>query len=95
MLLRYSDLRNKEVINLKTGSRLGYICDLVIKVREGHICAIVVPGPNRFFWIFGRDDDIEIPWDCIERIGDDLILVNFDQPPPRCPRKRPRFFGSG
>ena len=46
MLLRYSDLRNKEVINLKTGSRMGYICDLVIKLHEGRICAIVVPGPS-------------------------------------------------
>jgi len=64
-------------------------------VHEGRICAIVVPGPNRFFWFFGRDDDIEVPWECIERIGDDLILVNFELPPLRCAKKRPRFFGSG
>lgn len=92
MLLRYSDLRNKEVINLKTGSRLGYICDLMLEAEDGKICFIVVPGPNRFFWFFGREDDIEIPWQCIERIGDDLILVCFDHPPLRCQRKRPRFF---
>lgn len=92
MLLRYSDLRNKEVINLKTGGRLGYICDLVLEAPEGRICYIVVPGQSRFFWFFGRGEDIEIPWKCIDRIGDDLILVSFEHPPFRCPQKKPRFF---
>jgi YlmC/YmxH family sporulation protein len=46
-----------------------------VNVDNGHLVAIVVPGPCKYFGLFGRGDDIVIPWGCIRRIGDDLILV--------------------
>ena len=75
-MCRVFDLRRKEVINIRDGARLGYVCDVEIDELEGSVDAIVVPGPARFFGLFGRDEDYIISWDEIEKIGEDIILVS-------------------
>ena len=75
MHCRIVDIRGKEVIDVCTGVRLGFPIDVEVNVDNGHLVAIIVPGPGRYFGLFGRGEDIIIPWDCIRRIGDDLILV--------------------
>lgn len=88
---RIADLRLKEVVNIRDGCRLGFVDDVEIDVECGRVVAIVVPGPCRF-WIFGRDPDYVIPWNGIEKIGEDIILVNFAIPVrPRVREKRSWF----
>ena len=89
MKCKLADLRCKEVINIHTGFRLGYVCDVIVDVVCGHLVAILVPGPCRFFGVFGREDDYLIPWDCIKKIGDDIILVHVEESFKR--EKRGRF----
>lgn len=74
MVCRFSDLRDKEVVNICDGKMLGYVCDLEIDLNTGHLCSIIVPGESRGFG-FSRGGEIIIPWDKIERIGEDAILV--------------------
>jgi YlmC/YmxH family sporulation protein len=78
MECRVTDLRYKEVINIKSGQRLGYVCDVVVDTAAGKVLALVVPGPSRFFGMIGHEDDYIIPWDCISRISEDIILVDGD-----------------
>jgi YlmC/YmxH family sporulation protein len=94
MQCRMSDLRRKEVINVCDGCRLGCVSDLDIRLPEGQICAIIVYGPCRFFGLFGRGEEFYIPWDCIQKIGDDIILIDkpFPRRPPGMERKRRRRF---
>lgn len=70
------ELREKEVINLCDGTRMGCPCDFEFNVYEGAITAIIVPSHNSFFGL-NRADDIVIPWERIERIGTDAILVRI------------------
>ena len=79
---RVTDLRCKEVINVTDGLRLGFVSDVEILLPEGKVLALVVPGPCRFFGLFGRKDDFVIPWNCIRRIGSDIILVELE--PDKC-----------
>lgn len=88
MGVRVTDLRCKEVINVCDGLRLGFVTDVEVKLPEGQIVALVVPGPCRFFGLFGRKDDFVIPWACIRRIGDDIILVEIE--PDKCRVPRPK-----
>ena len=76
MVNRFSNLRRKEVINVCDGCRLGYVGDLELKIPEGEVKALIVFGPCRFFGLFGRGEDYYIPWDCITRFGDDIILID-------------------
>ena len=75
MQVRFRELRRKEVINITDGGRLGYVGDIDLRGPEGQVLAIVVNGPARFFGLFGRGEEYYVPWDCIQRIGDDIILV--------------------
>ena len=77
MVERYSALRCKEVINVADGCRLGYVNDLEIDTDCGKILSVIIPGPCRFLGLSGREDDYVIPWHCIRRIGEDIILVDI------------------
>lgn len=78
MVCRFSEFRDKEVINVRTGTRLGFVCDMQLQVPEGRVTALIVPGRAKFLGLFGREDDYIIPWECITRIGDDLVLIGSD-----------------
>ena len=94
MQCRMRDLRCKEVINISDGCRLGFVSDVDIRVPEGQVIAIVVNGPCRFFGLFGRGAAFYIPWECIQRLGDDIILIDkpFQRREPPQERKRRRKF---
>lgn len=65
----------KEVINIIDGKRLGAITDIEIDAESGKLTAIVVPGNGKFLGLFGRNEDVVIPWEKINKIGLDVILV--------------------
>ena len=89
---RVTELRCKEVINITDGQRLGFVSDVEVQLPEGKVLALVVPGPCRFFGLFGRKDDFVIPWNCMRRIGSDIILVELEPDRCRVPRPKPRWF---
>ena len=80
----------KEVINLCDGCRLGCVGDVEVTVPEGSVKALIVFGPCRFFGLFGRGEDYYIPWECVQKFGDDFILVDkpFRRDPPPPPRRK-------
>ncbi|MGE5544776.1 MAG: YlmC/YmxH family sporulation protein [Bacillota bacterium] len=77
-MIKISDLRTREVVNVQDGRKLGVIKDLDLDVEKGRINALVLPGPNRFINIFTRRDDIVVPWERIVKIGRDVILVEVN-----------------
>ena len=79
---RTRELREKSVISLCNGRHLGNICDYEIDPCNGKIEAIFVPGSGSGFW--NKGEDIRISWECINRIGEDAILVNFELPINDC-----------
>ena len=93
MQCRMVEMRYKEVINICDGCRLGFVGDVEVLLPEGRVTALIVPGPCRFFGLFGRKDDFVIPWNCITRLGDDIILVELPDSPSRRRRdKRPLVY---
>lgn len=90
MLSYFSDLRYREVIDIHTGFRLGYICDAEFDDEGGRICSLITPGKSRFFGLLGREDDYVLPWESIVRVGRDILLVDCKEEFRR--RKRPRRF---
>ena len=69
------DLARKDVINIKDGCRLGFVCDVEIDICNGKIISLIIFGRAKLFGILGREDDLVIPWCSIEKIGEDIILV--------------------
>ena len=77
-MLRIYELRQKEIINVKDGTRFGFVADLEIDDETGKIDKIIVPGPAKVFGVFGREVEYCIPWESIKQVGDDIILVDVD-----------------
>ncbi len=75
MSISTEELKEKEVINILSGEKLGYADDFEIDTETGKIIALVILGRNRFFGLFGREDNIVIPFSEIKLIGHDTILV--------------------
>ena len=77
MMCYFSELRYKEVIDIHTGFRLGYVCDMEFDDKEGCIVSLVTPGKPRFFGLLGREEDYVLPWKDIVRVGNDIILAEI------------------
>lgn len=81
-----TDLRNKDVINKKTGVRLGNVVDCQIDTCTGCVLALVVMGRPRVMGFFSREE-CYVRWEDIEVIGDDIILCSYTHVmPPTAPR---------
>ncbi len=80
MTCRMGDLRNKEVINVKDGTKIGYVSDIDIDMKNARLSSVVIYGRLRWFGLLGRDHDIVIPWSQIKLMGDDAVLVEYDEP---------------
>lgn len=90
MINYFSELRYKEVIDVHSGFRLGYVCDAEFDDAEGRIISLITPGRAKWFGLLGREDDYVLPWKCIVRIGSDIILIDAKEELSR--RKRGRHF---
>ena len=77
MICNASSLKERDVINLCDGRRLGYICDFSIDTECGKICAIYVS--NSIFGFSGQKSVMKINWESISCIGEDTILVRIDE----------------
>lgn len=77
---KISDLRQKEVINVADGKRLGFVCDVEFDLNEGKILAVIVPGSAKITGLFSKNHDYVIPWRSIKKIGDDIIIVEQSNP---------------
>ncbi len=76
---RSSDFKQKEVINVSDGRRLGFVSDVEIDLEQGRIEAIILPVVGKLLGFFGKDSEFIIPWDKIVKIGEDIILVDLDE----------------
>ncbi|HHW98371.1 MAG TPA: YlmC/YmxH family sporulation protein [Firmicutes bacterium] len=80
-MLRVSDLRLREIVNVLDGRRLGLVQDLDIDLDAGRVRGLLAQGaPAKFLGLLGREQDLYIAWEQIIRIGSDVILVELDLP---------------
>ena len=75
-----SELGYKEIINLNNGERLGLLTDsdIIVEEKTGRIISLLMPERKIQFKIFGDLDNIEVPWDSIRKIGNDMIIVELE-----------------
>lgn len=72
------DLKNKEVINIYNGKSMGFVEDITLNLEKGTVEGIVIPqSGGGLFSFFHRGGEIVVPWRCIRRIGDEVVLVEL------------------
>lgn len=77
-MVRASELRLRDVVNVRDGRRLGLIKDIELDVENGRVKAIILPGATRLLGLLGHGEDIVIPWEQIKKLGVDVILVELE-----------------
>ena len=75
MIQRIAELKDRQVVCVQDGTILGYVGDVELDTADGRLSALVIFGRPKAMGILGREDDIVIPWENIEIIGDETILV--------------------
>lgn len=78
-MVKISDMREKEVINIRDGSRIGVIDDVEVDLGKGIVTAIIIPASGKVFSFFGKNQDLVIYWKDILKIGIDIILVDLKE----------------
>lgn len=77
MLCRITDLRYKEVVNVRDGTCLGFVSDVEVDTVTAKVVSLIIYGRCKLFGLFFCEDDTIIQWSDIEVIGEDTILVNM------------------
>jgi YlmC/YmxH family sporulation protein len=73
-MIKISDLRARDVINILDGKRLGNIIDIDLDLDNGRVLGLVLPGRTKGLF-FSKREELTVPWNKIIRIGRDVILV--------------------
>lgn len=74
--MRLSELQNKDVINITDGKKVGNIIDISIE-NNGRMTSLIVEKSKFFVSMFSNKNELEIKWEQIEKIGEDVILVTI------------------
>ena len=75
MQCSFEALRNKEVIDIENGERLGFIDDVEINLSTAEVNALIIFGREKFFGLLGHEENIVIPCQEIKVVGNDVILI--------------------
>lgn len=71
--MHLSDLQTKDIVSLN-GTNIGRIIDVIID-ENGNMKSLIVQKTK--FGNFFHSNEVEINWEQIKKIGDDVILVNL------------------
>lgn len=77
-MIRISEFQVKDVVNVSDGRKLGNIGDIDIDMSTGKIQAVMISKQSRMLGLFGKEEELVIPWEQIVKIGEDVILVRAD-----------------
>lgn len=83
------ELCERDVINVITGENLGKVDDISFSEDSASVTGVILYGRLRLFGLLGREEDTMIPWDEIEKIGEDVLLVRTHADP--CPKREKKL----
>lgn len=69
--MKLSELQDKDVVNIKDGKKIGNIADAILD-NNGNLSSLIILKSKLVFY---AKDEINIKWEQIKKIGEDVILV--------------------
>lgn len=68
-----NSMRSMEIVDILTGSKIGFIKDFKIDCDDNRVISLILPSEIKSW--FGKTEEREILWEDIVKIGTDVILV--------------------
>ena len=78
-MIKITELKNRDVVNVNDGRRLGVIGDLDVDLERGVVNSVIIPAQKGFWSKFSASKEHVISWKKIVKIGVDTILVDYPQ----------------
>ena len=75
--MRLTDLQNKEIVDIETGKLVGVIIDIILD-DKGFLDTLIVERKKFLVSLFTSKNEIEVKWNQIKKIGEDVILVKLN-----------------
>jgi YlmC/YmxH family sporulation protein len=77
MLCNLESLRQKEVIDVRNGEKLGYIDDIELDAEHRTVHGFWIYGKRRFFGLLRMKEDVFVPSDSVQLYGRDVLLAEM------------------
>ena len=90
--MKFRELCAKEIVQLSNGACLGRADDLELDPATAQVKSLLLLGQPHLFGLLGRDESLTIPWQEIETIGADAILVHTALPEAPPQPEKPAFW---
>jgi YlmC/YmxH family sporulation protein len=76
----FSEMERYEIINLNDGERYNYLSnnDIIIDEQGNLKLLILSTNPSKFTF-FNNNEVIEVPWECVKKIGARTIIIDADE----------------
>ena len=87
MEVNFTDLKQKDVINILDGKNMGKVCDLSFTFPENNVLGFTVTGCKGFKF---SKQEVFIPIKQVVKIGSDAVLVKFGEDNSGRPPKPPK-----
>lgn len=71
-----SDLQEKDIVDINNGKKVGRVIDAKID-NEGKIIYLVIDSKKSIRNILSNSSDINISFNQIKKIGEDVILIDL------------------
>lgn len=83
-------IRSMEIVDFNRGKKIGLVSDLKIDMDENKIVSLLLPV-SRGTW-FSKTEWLEIPWERVVKIGEDIILVDINWIEEETQNKNPKLY---
>lgn len=76
----FSEMERYEIINLNDGERYSYLSnnDIIID-EQGNLKLLILNTSTSKFTFFSSNEFIEVPWECVKKIGAKTIIIDADE----------------
>lgn len=75
----YSEMERFEIINVNDGEKYNYLGNNdVLFDSNGFLKLLIINENKSKFSLFSGNDFLEIPWDCVKKIGARTVIIDVD-----------------
>jgi YlmC/YmxH family sporulation protein len=76
----YSDMEKYEIINVNDGDKFNSLGNNdVIVDDEGNLKLLILNNSKSKIGLFGKSEFIEVPWECVKKIGSKTIIIDAEE----------------
>ena len=69
-------IRSMEIVDFNRGKKVGLVQDIKIDMENSKIVSLLLPV-TKGTW-FSKTEWLEIPWERVVQVGEDIILVDIN-----------------